>query len=34
MLTMISRQVPDILSSYNFGGLSLSQIADPYVKLA
>ncbi|MCA7202024.1 DUF1073 domain-containing protein, partial [Escherichia coli] len=33
MLTMISRQVPDILkAAYNFGGLSLSQMAEPYVQ--
>jgi len=32
LLTIISRPVPDILKpAYNFGGLSLTQIADPYV---
>lgn len=32
MLDFISRPVPDILkAAYNFGGLSLSQIAEPYV---
>lgn len=32
MLTMVSRQVPDILKpAYGFGGLSLSQIGKPYV---
>jgi len=31
-LTFISREVPDILKpAYNFGGLSLSQLMDPYV---
>lgn len=32
LMTMITRPVPDILKpAYNFGGLSLTQIADPYV---
>ena len=32
LLTIISREVPDILkAAYSFGGLSLSQIAKPYV---
>lgn len=32
MLMFISREVPDILkAAYNFGGLSMSQIAEPYV---
>lgn len=32
MLDFVSRQVPDLLkASYNFRGLSLSQIAEPYV---
>lgn len=32
LLTMVSRPVPDILkAAYNFGGLSLSQLAKPYV---
>lgn len=32
LLTFVSRGVPDLLkASYNFGGLSLSQIAEPYV---
>lgn len=32
LLTFISREVPDILkAAYNFGGLSLSQMAEPYV---
>lgn len=32
MINFISRQVPDILkAAYNFGGLSLLQIAEPYV---
>lgn len=32
LLTFISREVPDILKpSYNFSGLSLSQLAEPYV---
>lgn len=33
LLTMVSRPVPDMLkAAYNFGGLSLSQIAEPYVR--
>lgn len=33
LLTMVSRPVPDMLkASYNFGGLSLSQIAEPYIR--
>ena len=32
MLTMVSREVPDILKpAYAFGGLSLSQMAKPYI---
>lgn len=32
MLTVISRPLPDILKpAYNFGGMSLSQLAEPYV---
>lgn len=32
LMTLISREVPDMLkAAYNFGGLSLSQIAEPYV---
>lgn len=32
LLTIVSRQVPDILKpAYSFGGLSLSQMAKPYV---
>lgn len=32
LLTLISRPVPDMLkASYNFGGLSLIQVAEPYV---
>lgn len=32
LLTFISREVPDILKpAYNFGGLSLSQLMEPYV---
>lgn len=32
LLTFISRSVPDLLkASYNFGGLSMSQLAEPYV---
>lgn len=32
LLTFVSRPVPDILKpSYNFGGLSMSQLAKPYV---
>lgn len=32
MLMFVSREVPDMLkAAYNFGGLSLSQIAEPYV---
>ncbi|HEN3634146.1 TPA: DUF1073 domain-containing protein [Yersinia enterocolitica] len=32
LLSFISRDVPDVLkAAYNFGGLSLSQIAEPYV---
>lgn len=32
MLMFISRELPDMLkAAYNFGGLSLSQIAEPYV---
>ncbi len=32
LLTFISREVPDILKpSYNFGGVSMSQLAQPYV---
>ena len=32
LLTFISRPVPDLFkASYNFGGLSLAQIAEPYV---
>lgn len=32
LLNFVSREVPDLLkASYNFGGLSLSQIAQPYV---
>lgn len=32
LLTFISRSVPDLLkASYNFGGLSMSQMAEPYV---
>lgn len=32
LLTMISRPLPDMLKpAYNFGGISLSQIAQPYV---
>lgn len=32
MLMFISREVPDMLkAAYNFGGLSMSQIAEPYV---
>ena len=32
LMTLVTRQVPDILKpAYNFGGLSLTQIADPYV---
>lgn len=32
LLTMISREVPDILKpSYNFGGLSMTQLMEPYV---
>jgi uncharacterized protein len=32
LLTFISREVPDLLKpAYNFGGLSLSQMAEPYV---
>lgn len=32
LVTLITRPVPDILKpAYNFGGLSLTQIADPYV---
>lgn len=33
LLTFVSREVPDLLkASYNFGGLSLSQMAQPYVE--
>lgn len=33
LLTFISRPVPDVLKpSYNFGGLSLSQLIEPYVQ--
>jgi uncharacterized protein len=33
LLTFISRPVPDLLKpSYNFGGLSLSQLIEPYVQ--
>lgn len=33
LLTFISRPVPDLLkASYNFGGLSMSQMAQPYVQ--
>lgn len=33
LLTMVSRPVPDMLkAAYNFGGLSLSQIAEPYIR--
>lgn len=33
MLTFVSRPVPDLLkASYNFGGLALSQMAQPYVQ--
>jgi hypothetical protein len=32
LLMFVSREVPDMLkASYNFGGLSLSQLAEPYV---
>jgi phage-related protein (TIGR01555 family) len=32
LLTLVSRPVPDILKpSYNFGGMSLSQLVEPYV---
>ncbi|WP_447876928.1 DUF1073 domain-containing protein [Serratia fonticola] len=32
MLNFVSREVPDILkAAYNFGGLSMSQMAEPYV---
>jgi hypothetical protein len=32
MLTFIGREVPDLLkASYNFGGLSMSQMAQPYI---
>ena len=32
LLTFVSRPVPDLLkASYNFGGLSMSQLAEPYV---
>ncbi|CRY06202.1 phage-associated protein [Yersinia enterocolitica] len=32
LLSFVSRQVPDVLkAAYNFGGLSLSQMAEPYV---
>ena len=32
MITLISRPVPDILKpAYNFGGMSLSQLAKPYI---
>lgn len=32
LLTMISREVPDLLKpSYNFGGLSMTQLMEPYV---
>ncbi len=32
LLTFVSREVPDILKpAYNFGGLSLSQLMEPYV---
>ena len=32
LLTFVSRPVPDLLkASYNFGGLSMSQMAEPYV---
>jgi uncharacterized protein len=32
LLTFISREVPDLLkASYNFSGLSMSQLAEPYV---
>ena len=32
LMTMVSRPAPDLLkASYNFGGLSLSQMAEPYV---
>jgi phage-related protein (TIGR01555 family) len=32
LLLFVSREVPDMLkASYNFGGLSLSQLAEPYV---
>lgn len=32
LLTFVSREVPDMLKpAYNFGGLSLSQLMDPYV---
>lgn len=32
IITFISRPVPDLLkASYNFGGLSMSQLAEPYV---
>lgn len=33
LLTLVSRPVPDMLkAAYNFGGLSLSQIAEPYIR--
>jgi len=33
LLTFISREVPDLLkAAYNFGGLSMSQMAQPYVQ--
>jgi phage-related protein (TIGR01555 family) len=33
MLTFISRPMPDMLKpSYNFGGVSLSQLAEPYIE--
>lgn len=32
MLTIVSREVPDLLKpAYNFGGLSMSQLMEPYV---
>lgn len=32
LMTFVSREVPDILkAAYNFGGLALSQMAEPYV---
>ena len=33
LLTFVSREVPDLLkAAYNFGGLSMSQMAQPYVQ--